>query len=1646
MATEERKVQLGVTVDATGAKQGFEQVKADAKDMAQAVAQAGQAAGAGLDGGMIAAVKRAQAATGEATQTVMTWTGFLKQNMGPAMKEALDAGASHAEAHTAAIRKIAVQWQAYKDTVKSSGAVAANAAAGIAQSTTAAATASDKLTVSQQRLLSTLERETIVLAGGKAAWREHQAAQLGVTDAASAYIAKIRQAEQSQGALGMSAKQLAFNLRGVPAQFTDIITSLQGGQRPLQVLLQQGGQLKDMFGGIGPAARALGGYIVGLINPITITAGVVGTLGYAFLQGEKEMRGFQNAATITGNAIGVSASQFASMRDSIAGIGATKGKAAEVLTEIAANGKIAGTNIKGIAEAAILMEKATGQATAKTIEQFAELAKSPADASAKLNEQYNFLTASVYKQIKALEEQGKTLQAANLAEQTYADAIKQRAQTVVDNAGVMERAWRGVTGAAKGAWDVMLGVGRAQSLQERLDSVGAEIARGQGPFDPSAFGGNTEARAKLAANLQLQASLQEQLRLEKRGSEAAAERNRLEQLGISFAKEGDEFKSKTQRRDEAVLKEQVRGQELINAGKLTQLDLDKRIAAIREKFKDGGSGAAGVGQNETAAIRGRIDSQREINERLRKQISGDLPLTDVAKLTQAESDRNKVLRELQTSITGVARAEKLKTLAGLEELVTEEKKGAAYERTKKALLDSQVTLDKQVDSVKKQAESIRDQALGQEAVNANMGKSKTAIEQATLAQMRLSLAEADASDRFAPAYVAALAAKVRSQEEFVAALQKTEYQQERLKLTEAGRVAGEEAQTLQLELSLLGQSREVRERIIAQRRVEVKLAKELADIEKLNLGEGPEAAAKREELRAKARANAVVEANNAANKAVLEEWQRTADSINNSLTDALMRGFESGKGFAQNLRDTLVNMFKTLVLRPTIQGILSPISAGISGLMGAGSAQAGQGGMLGNLSSGISAYNNLGTIGNAFMGGYTGISGLGAAGAGGSLMMGGTAAAGTMLATDAMGATVLSGAAGATGAGGIVAGAQAALAAIPVAGWIALAATVAYSLFAGKGGGPKNIGVSSTDSLLYDPTRGDTTASSNTAAQQATTGIIGAYNSAAKSLGIAAEKLDAAVLFSIDDKGEGDAMTALVTQAFVNGRMVYDRENAASGSDAYKNVGRTPEELAAAIKEASADAVLAALKATDMPAKLADYFSQLDPLQLGSEQITAAITAATNAQAVWKAFDQLGPSFSYVGDMAVDATAKLIKAGGGFETFSANLTTYYENFYTEEEKRRNVAEQIRASLLADSGQDYSVEQILGSTREQFRAGVEAFAAMGPEGEAAYLALLKVAGAFASITEGTTTAVDDLAESIKNDIPASILALSNLGARIRSTFSVAGLLADSVARAEKALADASQRQNTELLSTVDSLYSFANGLKELREQLDGGSQGGLFGGVKYDAARQALSGANAENAPELVQRFLDAASAQAGDSLAYRRDVAYAKSILASLESSALAQAGSIRSQIAASDAAANFAASARLQLAQLNQSTYGAGQAAAPLYDSLIQSLFGQSGMAKEAFEQWASEVLNVSVTLPSYAVGTPYVPQDGPAYLHRGEAVIPAAFNVPRETSDNSAALIEGFRNLDDRLRAIEAHSRKTADMLVRVTRDGNSFLTEAA
>lgn len=306
-------------------------------------------------------------------------------------------------------------------------------------------------------------------------YRKYTAVLNQQKNAAEASVATFAKLDKAYNAQGLTAKQLAANLRGVPAQFTDIAVSLQAGQNPLTVFLQQGGQLKDMFGGIGPAAKALGGYIVGLINPFTVAAAAAAALALAYKQGSDETTAFSTALAMTGNTAGTTTNQLSDLAQQISLTGGTVGKASAVLAQLAASTRIPKEAFEQIAVAAIAFEKATGVAAEETVKNFEKIAKDPTAEILRLNETMNFLTASTYEQIRALQEQGNVQEAATVANAAYESGLERTATSVQKNLGYLETGWNLVKSAAKGAWDAALNIGREDTLDQQIKKLDDQL-------------------------------------------------------------------------------------------------------------------------------------------------------------------------------------------------------------------------------------------------------------------------------------------------------------------------------------------------------------------------------------------------------------------------------------------------------------------------------------------------------------------------------------------------------------------------------------------------------------------------------------------------------------------------------------------------------------------------------------------------------------------------------------------------------------------------------------------------------------------------------------------------------------------------------------------------------------------------------------------------------------------------------------------------------------------------------------------------------------------------------------------------------------------------------------------------------------------
>lgn len=492
------------------------------------------------------------------------------------------------------------------DKLTAAGARAEKAADGVARG-------ADKATASikkQKDELSDLlgEIDPTVKALGRLDELETKLAKqkkLGALDAStfSEYQAKIDQTRSNIGRFddsltrtGNTAKQTAAALRGVPAQFTDIAVSLQAGQAPLTVLLQQGGQLKDMFGGVGPAAKALGGYVLGLVNPFTVAAAAVAALGLAYYKGSQEADEYNKSLILTGNYAGTTADGLASLAKQVSSTVGTTGAASTVLAQLAGSGNIAAYSFEEITKAALTMEEATGKAVGETVAQFASIAKEPVAASIKLNEQYHYLTASVYEQIVALEKQGEQAASVRLATDAFADAIQSRGDQITQRLGTIEKAWSNVAKAAKWAWDSALDIGREATYEEKLadlDKQAQNAARlGAGPR-----GGGGRSAAQIESD-RTSLMLEEQERRNR--AQAKQQDQQRQEAAVSgmqlIAREADSAQTQVQKLEKKLIDLDKARQKNI-ANNTYSPDLQKQyesaVAGVNKQIVDANKKAAG---------------------------------------------------------------------------------------------------------------------------------------------------------------------------------------------------------------------------------------------------------------------------------------------------------------------------------------------------------------------------------------------------------------------------------------------------------------------------------------------------------------------------------------------------------------------------------------------------------------------------------------------------------------------------------------------------------------------------------------------------------------------------------------------------------------------------------------------------------------------------------------------------------------------------------------------------------------------------------------------------------------------------------------------------------------------------------------------
>lgn len=282
---------------------------------------------------------------------------------------------------------------------------------------------------------------------------ELKAAELGLSKEAAPLIAKLKDQGRAMNAAGISAGEYRQAMRMLPAQITDVVTSLASGMPVWMVAIQQGGQIKDSFGGIGNTFKVLLSYI----NPVTAGVGVlVGSLGLLAKAGYdsyKSITDIQNALIETGGYAGVTAEDLDSVSKKIAQTSnSTIGSIREIVTELASSGKYTREQIKNITKATAEWSAATGKSASQIIAEFDKIASDPVKGLEKLNEQYNFLEKGQLTYIDTLSRTKGETEAVSEATKLFADVMEKRMKSIADNATPLEKMWSDIKQWASDAW------------------------------------------------------------------------------------------------------------------------------------------------------------------------------------------------------------------------------------------------------------------------------------------------------------------------------------------------------------------------------------------------------------------------------------------------------------------------------------------------------------------------------------------------------------------------------------------------------------------------------------------------------------------------------------------------------------------------------------------------------------------------------------------------------------------------------------------------------------------------------------------------------------------------------------------------------------------------------------------------------------------------------------------------------------------------------------------------------------------------------------------------------------------------------------------------------------------------------------------
>ena len=535
-----------------------------------------------------------------------------------------------------------------------------------------------------------------------------------------------RQALAAQKA-GISVGQYKAAMRTLPAQFTDIATQLAGGQNPWLILLQQGGQVKDSFGGMIPMFRGLAGAITLPMVGVTSLAVATGALAYAWYQGDSTLSAFNKTLVLSGNQSGLTADRMLTLSRAGQAAGLTFNQASESLAALVNAGVRGGEQFDAINQSVARFASASGVEVDKVAEAFGKLTTDPTSGLIAMARQFRNVTAEQIAYVAQLQRSGDEAGALQAANEAATKGFDDQTRRLKENMGTLET-WADRTARAfKSMWDAVLDIGRPDTAQEMLIKAEAAFKKADDIWNlrKDDYFVNDEARARYwddreKARLALEAA-RKKAEQQSQQDKNAQQQSDTEASRLKYTEEAQKAYERLQTPLEKYTARQEELNKAMKAGKILQADYNTLMAAAKKDYE------STLKKPKQSGVKVSAGDRQEDNTR-----TALLALQTELRTLQAHAGANEKIsqqrRELwkaESQYAVLAEAAQRRQLSAQEKSLLAHKDETLEYRRQLADLGDRVEYQKRLNELADQAERFAQQQRAKQAAISAKGRGLT---------------------------------------------------------------------------------------------------------------------------------------------------------------------------------------------------------------------------------------------------------------------------------------------------------------------------------------------------------------------------------------------------------------------------------------------------------------------------------------------------------------------------------------------------------------------------------------------------------------------------------------------------------------------------------------------------------------------------------------------------------------------------------------------------------------------------------------------------------------------------------------------------------------------------------------------------------